>query len=311
MTSTPNRTRVLISTDAKNEADDQFAIVHALLSPTLDIRGILPAHFGNARTPDSLGESRREVDLLLKLTPSSDAIRIADGSPTALPDERTAIDSAAARLIIEESLTDDSPPLFIAVLGPLTDVASALLLEPSIADRDITVVWIGGPPYDDIEAVYWPEYNLSNDVNAANVVFASGVTLWQLPMNVYTLVGVGYAELDAKVRPHGEVGAYLVRQLLEWNASNMGRAVDFRSLGDSPAIGVILNPFGAVWKKRIAPRFAPDGSMIAGAGDRRIRVCERVDTRYLLADFFAKIRQAESERRHPPSTTKSAPDAQP
>jgi purine nucleosidase len=35
------RRRVIINTDAKNEADDQFAIVHALLSPSLDVRGLI------------------------------------------------------------------------------------------------------------------------------------------------------------------------------------------------------------------------------------------------------------------------------
>ena len=46
--------RVIVDTDAKNEADDQYAIVHALLSPTLDVRGIVPAHFGTERSTTSM-----------------------------------------------------------------------------------------------------------------------------------------------------------------------------------------------------------------------------------------------------------------
>jgi purine nucleosidase len=38
--------RVIIDTDAKNEVDDQFAIAQAVLSQSLDIRGIVAAHFG-------------------------------------------------------------------------------------------------------------------------------------------------------------------------------------------------------------------------------------------------------------------------
>ena len=38
--------RAILNTDAKNEADDQYAIVHALLSPTIDVRGLIAAHFG-------------------------------------------------------------------------------------------------------------------------------------------------------------------------------------------------------------------------------------------------------------------------
>ena len=37
----PTQRRVIINTDAKNEADDQYAIVHALLSPSLDVRGVI------------------------------------------------------------------------------------------------------------------------------------------------------------------------------------------------------------------------------------------------------------------------------
>ena len=55
--------RVILDTDAKNEADDQFAIVHALLSPSLDVRGLVPAHFGNRRGPESMQESREEIEI--------------------------------------------------------------------------------------------------------------------------------------------------------------------------------------------------------------------------------------------------------
>ena len=48
------RTRVIVNTDAKNEADDQFAIVHALLSPSLEIHGIIPAQFGIRRNDRSM-----------------------------------------------------------------------------------------------------------------------------------------------------------------------------------------------------------------------------------------------------------------
>ncbi|SDL13906.1 nucleoside hydrolase [Tessaracoccus oleiagri] len=281
------RTRLLVSTDAKNEADDQFAIVHALLSPTLDVRGILPTHFG---TVGSLEASRQEVDLLLDLLDMQGEVAVANGAHQRLADEKQAVESAAAHKIIEES--HHAGTLYVAALGPLTDVASALLLDPTLASRDVVVVWIGGPPYDDVEAVYWPEYNLSNDVAAANVVFSSGISVWQVPMDVYTLVGVGYEELEERVRPRGRTGNYLVQQLLEWNNKNMSRAVDFRSLGDSPAISLVLNPFGAVWRRRLAPRFAADGSVVEAVAKHTIRVCVRVDSRYLLEDFFAKLKRA-------------------
>ena len=287
------RRRVIVNTDAKNEADDQFAIVHALLSPSLDVRGVIPAHFGQrpGRSERSMLDSRDEVDLLLDLMGLAGTVRVANGAPYALPDQLTPVPSPGADLIIEEALRADAGPLFVAFLGPLTDMASALLMEPRIAERDVTVVWIGGPPYGEAPPAYWPEFNLSNDVTAANVVFASSLPVWQVPMNTYVLTAVGYAELDEKVAPCGELGAYLVRQLVEFNAKHAPRPMEFRSLGDSPAIGLLLNPHCGRFVERPAPGFTVDRRYDHSVAHRPIRVYESIDTRFLFEDFFAKLRQ--------------------
>ncbi len=281
--------RLIVNTDAKNEADDQFAIVHALLSPTLDVRGIVPAHFGTRRTEHSLEESRAEVDLLLRLLGMSGEVVVADGAPAAIPDERTPRPSAGSALIVEEAMKDEGT-LFVAFLGPLTDMASALLEEPAVQDRDVVVVWIGGPPYDGLLPSYHPEFNLANDVAAANVVMDSRVEVWQIPMSVYTLVAVGHEELRRRVAPLGELGDYLVSQLIAFNETHPAVPMEHRSLGDSPAIGVVMNPGGAHWRMRPAPRFTPEGDLAPeDPRRRRIRVCETIDVRWLLEDLFAKL----------------------
>lgn len=282
--------RIIINTDAKNEADDQYAIVHALLSPTLDTRGIIPAHFGDRRSKTSMEDSRAEVDLLLRLLRMEGSVRVENGAAHELPDEQTPVPSPGSRLIIEESL-NDGDRLFIAFLGPLTDMASALLEDPSIQNRDVTVVWIGGPPYGGVLPAHPMEFNLSNDIAGANVVFDSDVDIWQIPMNVYTKVAVGYAELEERVRPCGELGDYLVRQLIEFNETVDSRPMEFRSLGDSPAIGAVMNPYGATWREYPRPRFSLDGWMTEGRPDATIRVCESMDIRWLLEDMFAKLRR--------------------
>jgi len=89
------RRRVIIDTDAKNEADDQFAIVHALLSPSLDVRGLIAAHFGTSRSNRSMEESREEIDLLLSLMGLEQHVTVVNGAPTPIPDERTPRDARA------------------------------------------------------------------------------------------------------------------------------------------------------------------------------------------------------------------------
>lgn len=282
--------RVIIDSDVKNEADDQFALVHALLSPTLDIRGIIPAHFGTHRTTESLAESRQELELLLHLLALEHPVPTADGAPYALPDERTPVDSPGARLIIEEARRTDAGPLYIAFLGPLTDMASALLLAPDIAGTDTTVIWIGGPPYGDIVSVgSWPEFNLKNDIASANVVLDSGIRVWQVPSNIYRQVNVSYAELEARVEPHGELGRYLAQQVVDFNSAHHRTAIESRSLGDSPAIALMLEPGCAAMRRQPRVRFTADGHYVPGDPATEILVVESVDVRFLLEDMFHKI----------------------
>jgi purine nucleosidase len=285
------RRRVIIDTDAKNEADDQFAIVHALLSPTLDVRGLIPAHFGTRRSGRSMEESREEIDLLLKLMDLTGDVRVANGAATGIPDATTPRDSPGARLIIEESkLASAGDPLYVAFLGPLTDMASAILLDPAIVDRPIVVIWIGGVGYDGLESYPGIEFNLSNDITAANVVYDSGITVWQVPTNVYSQVSVSYAELEERIGGTSDLADYLIRQMIEWNEIHHPEPIESRSLGDSPAVALMLFPRGGQFRIIPAPRFGAEGHYLPGSG-HPIRLVESVDVRFLLEDMFAKLRR--------------------
>lgn len=283
--------RVIINTDAKNEVDDQFAIVHAVLTPSFELHGIIPAHFGDHRSSHSLKDSHDETMLVLRKMGMENKFRIEDGAEHAMPDEQTPVDSPGARLIIEEAMKDDKRPLYIAFYGPLTDMASALLIEPRIAERDIKVIWIGGGD--------WPtggrEYNLSNDIPSANVVFKSNLEVWQIPRDVYRLMPVSYAELVERVYPHGEIGQYLVEQLIEFNNERVERPTEYRILGDSPAVGVLMFKDCGKWSWKPAPEFDQNMNYIHTGKNRPIRVYETMDARFILEDFYAKLAQFHRE----------------
>jgi inosine-uridine nucleoside N-ribohydrolase len=283
---TEAKQRVIVNTDAKNEADDQFAIVHAVLTPSFDLHGIIPAHFGTRKSATSMLDSHDETMLLLRLMGLEGEVRIADGAARAIPDESTPVDSPGSRLIVEEAMKDDDRPLHVAFYGPLTDMASALLLEPKIQDRDVRVIWIGGGA--------WPsggrEFNLSNDIHAANVVMKSRLEVWQVPRSTYRTMGVTYAELIEKVYPQGEIGKYLIEQLLEHNAKTRPE-MEYRSLGDSPCIGIILDPECGKFSWRPAPTFDAQMHYIHTGQYRPIRVYENVNTRFIHEDLFAKLAQ--------------------
>ena len=279
--------RLIVNTDAKNGADDQYAIVHALLSPKFDNRGIIAAHFGNEKSPHSMEDSYDEVLKMLDLMdfPRDLAYK---GADRRLPDEKTPVESQGARLIIEEAMKESDMPLYVIFLGPLTDMASAYLMEPRIAGR-LTCIWIGGGKYP--EGGY--EYNLNNDIRSARVVMNSDMPVWQIPRNVYSQVIVSLAELEYKVRPCGELGRYLFDQLEEHGHTSFARATtrtgEYWCLGDSPAVGVLLfaHMFDYDWVQ--APLITDNMTYAKNSQNRPIRVYNRVDHRFILEDFYAKL----------------------
>lgn len=282
------RVRLLVNTDANNEADDQYAIVHALLTPMFIQKGIIAAHFGTERTNASMQESFDEAQRLLALMGEQGNVPLFRGAPSALPDTTTPVASEGAEAIIREALSDDPHRLFVVFLGPLTDLAAAYLLEPRIADK-LTAIWIGGGAYPQGGT----EFNLSNDIHAANVVMASPIPLWQVPRNVYCTIRVSLAELERRVKPCGQVGAYLFEQLVRFNEKHGNRPVwpkgEMWSLGDSPAISLILDEHEYSYELRPAPRITADMHYIHDQQERLIRVYNNVDARFTLEDMFAKL----------------------
>lgn len=279
--------RLIINTDAKNEADDQYAIVHGLLSPKFDNRGIIAAHFGEEKSSHSMMDSYDEIVKVLDLMdfPKDLAFK---GAEHALPDEKTPVESGGARLIIEEAMKTSEDPLYVIFLGPLTDMASAYLMEPRIANR-LTCIWIGGAQYP--EGGY--EYNLNNDIKAARIVMNSDIPVWQIPRNVYSQVIVSLAELEYKVYPKGELGKYLFEQLAENGHTKFARATtrtgEYWCLGDSPAVGVLLfaHMYSYDWVQ--APLITDSMAYVTNRQNRPIRVYHHVDNRFILEDFFAKL----------------------
>ena len=282
--------RVIISSDIKNEADDQFAVMHQLLTPSFDVRGIVAAHFerkapGNGSTME---QSYQELLTLMQSTGIED-VPMLRGCAHPLQTLTDCPVSEGVDFIIQEALREDPRPLYITVQGALTDVAAALNRCPAIASR-LTVVWIGGAPYPQ----GGDEFNLKQDVWAARVVFGSEAALWQIPMNVYGTVEVTLAELACKVRPCGAPGRYLYQELDAYNLSEADpyplRKGENWNLGDSPVVVALLQcDWRGNFHETRAPRIQDDLTYQENPSGKRIRVYDSVDVRFLLEDFFAKL----------------------
>lgn len=189
---------VVMDTDTYNEVDDQFAISYMLRCENkLNTKAIYAAPFKNdkAETPrEGMEKSYDEIITLLKLAEREDLIpNVYKGSESYLPSETEAVISEAANDLAKRAMeyTEDKP-LYVVAIGAITNVASAILINPDIRDR-IVIVWLGGSAHD------WQwnvEFNLYQDIAAARVIFACGAAVVQLPcMGVVSSFRISEPEL--------------------------------------------------------------------------------------------------------------------
>ncbi len=174
---------MVLDTDAYNEIDDQFAIAYALKSSDkVNVKALYAAPFHNGRSTgpkDGMEKSYNELLTLLKLAEREDLAPVTfRGSERYLPDEKTPVESPAMRDLIERARTyTTEQPLYVVAIGAITNVASALIAAPDIADK-IVISWLGGNAW---HCDHTREFNMFQDVAAARVVFGCGVPLVQLP----------------------------------------------------------------------------------------------------------------------------------
>jgi hypothetical protein len=309
--------RVISDTDAYCECDDQYCIAHLLMTPKFEMKAFIAEQFGTMTGTDSEQKSYTELQNIVSLMGLEGEVKILHGSPGAIKDEHTPAESEGAYFIIEEAMKDDPRPLFVVNQGAITNLASAYLMEPKIADK-LTAIWIGGAPYPD----GGEEFNLNNDYLAANVIFKSNIRLWQVPSNVYTTMKVSFFELFEKVYPYGAIGKYLVENTLRVANFFSGMFVppkisperlelmaarfinvskeeiatswggELWSLGDSPCVGLMLNNRLGNFTVRTAPYAVnSDGTYdLSKDTEHKIRVYDNIDSKFILNNFFSKIK---------------------
>lgn len=303
------RARVIIDNDFSGDPDDLFQFVHHLLSPSVTIPFVIGSHLSPNDPFDSSTQqaenAARIATEVLEIMGMPDATPVYQGSNIAMSSPIEPIDTPAARAIVNEALRDDTDlPLYIALGAGLTELASALLLEPRIADR-LTAVWIGGSEHAGLASpppgADPVEYNLNIDVAAAQTVFnESSIELWQCPRDVYRQCLVSRVELEYRVRPMGAIGRYMAEAIdrLTEGAHEHGLLPgETYALGDSPLVLLTAlqaafqpDPSSSHYQLMPTPRLSADGQYEYSSEGRLMRVYTQVDQRLMFEDFFLKLR---------------------
>ena len=175
----------------------------------MQAEGVAPEDLAFAGPQEGMELSHAEIGRVFSACNVEPAGRIHEGAGGWLTGLDAPIDSPAARAIIDLARTataDD--PLHVACLGAVTNIASALMMAPDIAET-IVVVWTAGFPTADPTPNRWA-LNLVEDPVASRFLFDCGVKLVYLPgFFIGAQLRLSLPEIEAFVEPHGAIGTLL------------------------------------------------------------------------------------------------------
>jgi inosine-uridine nucleoside N-ribohydrolase len=278
---------MVLDTDTYNEIDDQFALMYALRSPErLNVQAVYAAPFHNERSEgpcDGMEKSFDEIYRVLdrmNIKPAEGFVL--KGSPRYLENLETPCESEAVRDLIKRAMASEEP-LYVVAIGAITNIASAILLEPRIIEK-IVVVWLGG------HALHWPdtkEFNLEQDVLAARVVFDCGVPMVQIPcMNVVSHLTTTLAELERYIDGKNSIGSYLTQIVREYSNDHIGWS---KVIWDISAIAFLIDPTWVPTNIVHSPVLTDQVTWSVDQSRHFIKSAYHVDRDQIFKDLFKKV----------------------
>ncbi len=307
--------KILIDTDPG--IDDAMAIHFAFAHPELDVVG-LTSIFGNVHVPVATRNALRLVEmarvscpvaegaaapLVQPLKPPGYAVHGDDGFGT-VPAAEPAIraDSRDAAQFIVETVNALPDSVTLAPIGPLTNIALALRLDPSIVGKVAEVVVMGGAVECSGNISPWAEANIWNDPHAAAEVFAAEWPITLVGLDVTRAVRCRPGDFVELAEAAPDIGGFLNAASQFYFGWHRGRdGFDGCFMHDPSAIVAAMEPeLFEIREMPVRVEICGDeiGRTVADpdAGTRPVRICLGVDAGAVLDRFLSITSRADARR---------------
>ncbi|XP_068648362.1 probable uridine nucleosidase 2 isoform X2 [Aristolochia californica] len=200
--------KIIIDTDPG--IDDAMAIFLALQSPELDVIG-LTTIYGNVYTTLATRNA-----LHLKGT----KLRVADfvhgtdglGNQNFPPPKGKPIELSAPHFLVQQA-NQYPGELTLVALGPLTNIALAIELDPEFSKKIQQIVLLGGAFAINGNVNPAAEANIFGDPDAADMVFTSGADVLAVGLNVTHQVVLSAADREKLSQSKGKLAQYMCKIL--------------------------------------------------------------------------------------------------
>ncbi|MBP1587415.1 MAG: nucleoside hydrolase [Clostridia bacterium] len=280
----PGVKKMILDTDTFNEEDDQFALSYALLSPDkVDLLSVNAAPFfnGNSTSPeDGMEKSYDEILRILGLVKPAKVPAVYKGSRQFMSSRNEPVESPACDNIINTVLGSDET-VYIVTIGAATNVASAILKCPEVAEKAV-VIWLGGTAHHIPSA---REFNLSGDIFASQVLFDSGVRFVQVPCEgVCTEFVTNLSEMEHFLAGKNDLAEYLLGKMRKVIGYGTGKVI-----WDVTAVACLVRPDALVMAQVPTPVLTGDHTYAFDNARHHQIYVRKIWRDLLYLDLFNKV----------------------
>lgn len=272
--------RIIIDADTANEVDDLYAVVRCLIEPRFDVVGLNSTQwqYSHWSVENSLEESQR-LNVLLLAYLEKTSIPHPRGSHFRLYDwgQDVAQHSAAAYHIIKEAhKTPDVEKLVVFCLGALTNISSAILIDPSIVDK--ISLYMLGTTYDFDKQIWRKrDFNCIMDIQALEEIFnTEGLETHVMPVNMASAMTFEYDDIKRRFSGKHDLLEFLRNRWFEHIDSGRYKRV----IWDLSLIEAFLYPEMA---EKMTAKTPPENSQ------RNVNVYKSIDANAMRQDFYKTI----------------------
>lgn len=233
--------KIILDTDIGGDIDDALALALILNSPEIDLVGVTTV-FGNTTSRAKLAKKllqiygRDDIPVIKGI----EKPLINDVDVTAIPPQAMAVkeeigidETINAVDFIVDSIMKSEEHITLVTIGPLTNIAGAIINEPRLKDR--TEIYMMGGMYSQA----FPEWNIYCDPEAGRIVFDSGIRIKMVGLDVTLKCKLDKDSLEKVFSFNSEKTRFLTELIRIWQEGDENR---FPILHDPLAVGVFIDP---------------------------------------------------------------------
>ncbi|MFO7933703.1 MAG: nucleoside hydrolase [Bacteroidales bacterium] len=264
---------IILDADTGNEVDDLYAIVRALVEPSWNIKALNATQWQASQwaVDRTMEESHRLNQILLAYLEMGEKVKALRGGAGRMYDwgDKAQHSAAAYGIIRQAHQMKEGEKLTVVVLGALTNVASAIYIEPAIESR-LKVYWLGTSYDFEKELSRRIDFNAVMDIQATEILLSSNVEMHIIPVNVAGQMVFDYDETRSRLKDQHPLADYLLDR---WY-NHMDAGVYRRTIWDLSLIEAMIHPGLAEEVK------------VASFQNKNVWMYRDIDEEAMIRDFF-------------------------